>query len=73
MGDIFIDMVDQEPDIPKPEDRKPCEQPDCPGEKGWETCFGLAGGGYGTYTYCPKCGQIIDKTQSPDYEEDKNA
>jgi len=25
--------------------------------------FGLAGGGYGTYTMCPKCGSILSKDQ----------
>jgi rubredoxin len=25
--------------------------------------FGLAGGGYGVYTYCPSCGIITSKTQ----------
>lgn len=25
--------------------------------------FGLAGGGYGPYSYCPMCGVILDKVQ----------
>ena len=31
-----------------------------------ESGFGLAGGGYGVYTYCPaeKCGKYFDKTQT---------
>jgi hypothetical protein len=30
--------------------------------------FGLAGGGYGAYTYCPAedCGKYFDKTQEHD-------
>jgi hypothetical protein len=30
--------------------------------------FGLAGGGYGAYTYCPSetCGKYFDKTQEQD-------
>lgn len=28
-----------------------------------EMGFGLAGGGYGPYSYCPECGGIIHKTQ----------
>lgn len=28
-----------------------------------EVGFGLAGGGYGAYLYCEKCGKIIHKTQ----------
>lgn len=37
----------------------------CPRHPGVEpeVGFGLAGGGYGAYTYCPTCGQILDKTQ----------
>lgn len=33
-----------------------------------ETGFGLAGGGYGAYTYCPAddCGKYFDKTQEHD-------
>ena len=28
-----------------------------------EMGFGLAGGGYGPYSYCPACGHVIHKTQ----------
>jgi hypothetical protein len=28
-----------------------------------EMGFGLAGGGYGPYSYCPVCSRIIHKTQ----------
>jgi hypothetical protein len=28
-----------------------------------EVGFGLAGGGYGAYTYCPQCYAILSKTQ----------
>ena len=31
-----------------------------------EAGFGLAGGGYGVYMYCPKCEKIITKTQVED-------
>ena len=33
-----------------------------------EVGFGLAGGGYGAYTYCPsdECGKYFDKTQERD-------
>jgi hypothetical protein len=30
-----------------------------------EVGFGLAGGGYGAYTYCPVCHRILLKTQDP--------
>lgn len=32
-----------------------------------ETGYGLAGGGFGIYTYCPECGAITSKSQ--DVEE----
>lgn len=35
------------------------EHPDIVPEMG----FGLAGGGYGPYSYCPTCGRVIHKTQ----------
>lgn len=28
-----------------------------------EIGFGLAGGEYGAYTYCPECGRVLSKTQ----------
>lgn len=28
-----------------------------------EMGFGLAGGGYGPYSYCPNCGIVVNKTQ----------
>lgn len=28
--------------------------------------FGLAGGGYGAYTFCEDCGQVIDKVCEED-------
>ena len=36
-----------------------------------EVGFGLAGGGYGAYTYCPAddCGKYFDKTQEHDDSE----
>ena len=36
------------------------EHPDLEPEAG----FGLAGGGYGVYTYCRECGRIISKIQT---------
>jgi len=37
--------------------------PNCAGET--ESGFGCAGGGYGEYTYCEKCGIIVTKTDEP--------
>lgn len=42
----------------------PEECPDC--KVPYEVGFGLAGGGYGPYTYCPKCGLMLSKTQERD-------
>lgn len=36
---------------------------DCPADQEPEMGFGLAGGGYGSYSYCPRCGAILDKTE----------
>ena len=30
-----------------------------------EMGFGLAGGGYGPYSYCPNCGIVVNKSQDP--------
>lgn len=30
-----------------------------------EMGFGLAGGGYGPYSYCPSCGVVVNKSQEP--------
>lgn len=37
-----------------------CSKPD------EESGFGLAGGGYGAYTYCPECGAITWKSCEED-------
>lgn len=37
--------------------------PKCAGET--TEGFGLAGGGYGPYTYCEACGIIVTKTDEP--------
>lgn len=31
-----------------------------------DVSFGLAGGGYGAYTYCIECGVILEKTEAID-------
>lgn len=33
-----------------------------------EMGFGLAGGGYGAYCYCKKCGAMLWKTQEQDVQ-----
>lgn len=50
---------------------EPCPKCSTPLEMG----FGLAGGGYGAYQYCPKCEEIVQKWQEiePDGEIDGTA
>ncbi len=55
---IHIDSSEQHKDVPE---TGPDVCPDCKCEA--ETGFGLFGGGYGVYAYCPKCGTIFHKTQ----------
>lgn len=39
----------------------------CPNCAGYtEECFGLAGGGYGIYTYCHVCELVVTKTDEED-------
>lgn len=45
--------------------QKQCEHPQDRIEMG----FGLAGGGYGAYSYCSLCCTVLDKTQEPIDEE----
>lgn len=46
------------------EDATYSEGAPCPQCKGpTKVGFGLAGGGYGVYTYCEKCGIVTDKWQ----------
>lgn len=55
---VHLDMAGQNPAIPEagPDDCPKCKVP-------YEVGFGLAGGGYGAYTYCPQCGGMLSKTQ----------
>lgn len=57
---IHIDLAEQDPDLPRQ-----CTRTDCPGERGWEVGYGMAGGGMGVYSYCNLCEQVVDKTQDP--------
>jgi hypothetical protein len=58
---FHLDSAEQDPDLP---DACPDFCPKCrvPAEHG----FGLAGGGYGAYSYCPKCGELLGKVQVHD-------
>ena len=49
-------------DLPDVGGAKKCENAKCPAPD-FETGFGMAGGGYGTYEYCEVCGKIVSKTE----------
>lgn len=55
---VHIDSSEQDKDLPN---NIPDECPKCkvPAEQG----FGMAGGGMGVYSFCPKCGQMLGKVQ----------
>ena len=55
---VHMDLAHQHDTVPT---SAPDRCPKCSGDV--EVGFGLAGGGYGAYTYCPKCGDILSKTQ----------
>lgn len=56
---LHIDLVEQREDILTE------QVDDCPKcNTALEFGFGLAGGGMGTYGYCPKCERIIWKCQT---------
>jgi len=63
---IHIARAEQDPDVPKMgEEVAPCTDPECPGDRGFEVGYGMAGGGMGVYRWCPKCDKMIDKDQDP--------
>lgn len=57
--DIFASTRSQPISESAPEHTRCPQHPDVLPEMG----FGLAGGGYGPYSYCPVCSRIIHKTQ----------
>jgi len=60
---ILIDGVEQT--VPEMDEGLRC--PDHPALEP-EVGFGLAGGGYGAYTYCSECGRILSKMQEHEGE-----
>lgn len=67
-GFIRITPTEKRDGIPNMGEGRPCDQQGCPGPEGWQCGFGLAGGGYGAYSFCEKCERITEKTC---YEEDE--
>jgi len=59
---IHIAHVHKREDLPECGDHDRC--PRCGGEL--EQGFGLAGGGFGVYTYCPKCEMVTSKSETSD-------
>lgn len=55
---IHIDAAKKRSELP---DYSQDACPHCGGET--ETGFGLAGGGYGVYTYCVSCGKLVSKSE----------
>ena len=55
---IHIDSNEQRPDLPT---TCPDKCPECGTEA--EHGFGMAGGGFGVYTFCPKCEKLLGKVQ----------
>lgn len=45
-----------------------CTNSACP-KPNFEAGFGLAGGGYGPYEYCPVCNLLVSKLFLPDGED----
>ena len=62
MSEIKIHCDSAEQHVPKPGEAI-CKRVDCPGERGWEVGYGLAGGGCGVYHYCNLCESVVDKMQ----------
>ena len=58
----FIDSSTKREGLPKVGSEQKCDRKDCPGPEGFERGFGLAGGGYGVYSFCETCGRVVAKT-----------
>ena len=57
-----IDAAKKRAELPEYSQDAPC--PTCGGVT--ETGFGLAGGGFGIYCFCQKCGVVTSKSETPD-------
>ena len=55
---IHIDAAHKREELPE-FSQEPCLH--CGGET--ETSFGLAGGGYGIYAFCPRCERVTSKSE----------
>ncbi len=59
---IHIDAAERAAHLPEYQQDLPCPTCGTPPETG----FGLAGGGFGIYSYCSKCGIILTKSETSD-------
>ena len=59
---VHLDFAEKREGLPEFQQDMPC--PTCGGEP--ETGFGLAGGGFGVYSYCPSCGEVLTKSVTDD-------
>lgn len=59
---IHVSKRHKSADIPEYKQGGKCPKCNSPTEDG----FGLAGGGFGVYTYCPKCEEVVTKSEFPD-------
>jgi ssDNA-binding Zn-finger/Zn-ribbon topoisomerase 1 len=57
---FHVDAKHKREELPEYDQLAPC--PKCGGET--ETSYGLAGGGFGIYAYCPKCEVITSKSET---------
>lgn len=62
MADMYIDMSEKREGLPEFDENLLC--PDCNALT--TEGFGLAGGGYGVYTVCIECGNVVSKTVETD-------
>lgn len=56
---VMVDYSSKESNIPEYQQDFICPTCNVPSETG----FGLAGGGYGIYSVCPKCCVVLTKSQ----------
>jgi hypothetical protein len=58
---LHVDSAEKRPEIPPYDDMLRCSEHDVPSKTG----FGMAGGGFGVYSYCPTCGKVLSKSIEP--------
>lgn len=66
MGDkhnfVHLEPAQKRDELPEYDQAMLC--PKCGGET--ETGFGMAGGGYGIYSFCEACGNVVSKSETPE-------